>query len=93
MGRNTANALAFPARRWSSGTRARENGGLSGRKDHKAIVILWKGLHHGTYPLRWATWQAHQEHPGCKVIVHPECTKVVAAADRSGSTNQMVRVH
>ena len=33
-----------------------------------------------------------QQHPGIRVIVHPECPReVVAAADQSGSTEQIIR--
>jgi quinolinate synthase len=36
--------------------------------------------------------QARAQHPGVKVIVHPECPwEVVQAADASGSTEQIIR--
>jgi quinolinate synthase len=59
----------------------------------RARVILWKG--HCSVHRRFSVAQiekARAEHPGIKVIVHPECTMEVAqAADMDGSTEVITR--
>lgn len=59
----------------------------------RAKVILWKG--HCSVHRRFTVAQvekARREHPGVKVIVHPECTmEVVQAADMDGSTEFIAR--
>jgi quinolinate synthase len=59
----------------------------------RARVILWKG--HCSVHRRFSVAQidkARREHPGIKVIVHPECTmEVVQAADMDGSTEVITR--
>jgi quinolinate synthase len=59
----------------------------------RARVILWKG--HCSVHRRFTVAQiekARAEHPGIKVIVHPECTmEVVQAADMDGSTEVITR--
>ncbi len=56
-------------------------------------MILWKGYCHVH-----SVFQPHhieklrQEHPGIKIVVHPECTaEVVALADSVGSTSHIVK--
>lgn len=54
----------------------------------RADLLLWPGL--CSIHTRFNTAQveaARAAHPGCKVVVHPECTpEVVAKADATGST-------
>ncbi|MDR1242535.1 MAG: quinolinate synthase NadA [Deltaproteobacteria bacterium] len=60
---------------------------------HQARLLLWPGFCsiHTRFNLRQID-RVRQEHPGVKVIVHPECTpEVVAAADQSGSTSFIIR--
>ena len=56
-------------------------------------MILWKG--HCSVHTRFSVAQVElmrQQHPGVRVIVHPECTwDVVQAADDSGSTEYIIQ--
>jgi quinolinate synthase len=60
--------------------------------DH-ARLILWKG--HCSVHVRFTTKQidaVRQEHPGIRVIVHPEVPfDVLRAADDSGSTECILK--
>jgi quinolinate synthase len=68
-------------------------GGNTLEQLERAKVILWKG--HCSVHRRFTVAQiekARKEHPGIKVIVHPECTmEVVQAADMDGSTEVITR--
>jgi len=68
-------------------------GGNTKEQLERARVILWKG--HCSVHLRFSVAQiekARREHPGIKVIVHPECRmEVVQAADLDGSTEFIAR--
>ena len=59
----------------------------------RARMILWKG--HCSVHKRFSVPQVEairKQHPGIRVIVHPECTwDVVQAADDSGSTEHIIR--
>jgi quinolinate synthase len=59
----------------------------------KAKVILWKGycsVHQRFTPEHIA--KVRKEHPGIRVIVHPECRfEVAQAADEIGSTEGIVK--
>ena len=64
-------------------------GGNTEAELQDAKVILWHGFCsvHKRFSVAQIE-QARAEHPGCKVIVHPECPMpVVDAADASGSTD------
>jgi len=68
-------------------------GGLSEEQIRKAKVILWQG--HCSTHQRFSVAQiekARQEHPGVRVIVHPETKwEVMQAADDWGSTAKIVK--
>ncbi len=68
-------------------------GGNTLEQLQQAKVILWKG--HCSVHRRFTLKQiekARAEHPGIKVIVHPECLmEVVQAADMDGSTEFISR--
>jgi quinolinate synthase len=68
-------------------------GGNTVEQLQRARVILWKG--HCSVHRRFTVKQiekARAEHPGIKVIVHPECLmEVVHAADMDGSTELISR--
>ncbi len=88
LGRNTANAYGIPREQivlWDPKLR---DGGLTRQQTLDARVILWKGYCHVHTRFTVAMIEkARAEHPGIKVIVHPECEEAtVAAADYSGST-------
>ncbi|MGQ9684152.1 MAG: quinolinate synthase NadA [Anaerolineae bacterium] len=59
----------------------------------QARVVVWKGYCHvHTHFTVQDVQRVRAEHPGVRVIVHPECpTPVVQAADASGSTSYIVR--
>lgn len=88
LGRNTANKYGIPRDQIVLWDPKLPNGGLSARQIADSKVILWKGYCHvHTRFTVEMIEKARAEHPGLKVIVHPECTEeVVAAADYSGST-------
>jgi quinolinate synthase len=70
-----------------------ELGGNSPEAVRNAKVILWKGycsVHQRFLPEHVA--KVRREHPGIRVIVHPECRfEVVQAADEIGSTEGIVK--
>lgn len=56
-------------------------------------IVVWKGFCnvHTTFTPKDVA-AARQRYPGCKVIVHPECSHdVVAASDAAGSTTGIIR--
>lgn len=64
------------------------SGGPSGADLDRARMIVWKGYCHvhTLFALRHVE-EARQKYPGCRIVVHPECTPdVVAASDGNGST-------
>jgi quinolinate synthase len=69
------------------------DGGLTDDELRAARVILWKGhcsVHARFQPEMVAAARARL--PGVEVLVHPECRhEVVTAADRVGSTGQIIR--
>lgn len=70
-----------------------ELGGNTAEGLQKAKVILWKGycsVHQRFLPKHVV--RVRKEHPGIRVIVHPECMFDVAqAADEIGSTEGIIR--
>lgn len=70
-----------------------ELGGNTPEAIQKARVILWKGycsVHQRFTPEHVA--KVRREHPGVRVIVHPECRfEVAQAADEIGSTEGIIR--
>jgi quinolinate synthase len=68
-------------------------GGLDPEAVKKARMILWKG--HCSVHARFTVRQIEQlraQHPGIRIIVHPEVPfDVVQAADDSGSTEYIIR--
>ena len=93
LGRNTAYAMGVPLDRMVVWDPDIAGGGVSPDRLQAARMILWKG--HCSVHTRFNVQQIEhlrREHPGLKVIVHPECTwDVVQAADDSGSTEYIIR--
>ena len=93
LGRNTANKLGISPDQQILWDPALPLGGHDEASIRNARVIVWKGYCHVH------TWyrvehiaQARGDYPGCKVVVHPECTEeVVGLADAVGSTALIVR--
>lgn len=91
LGRNTAADLgAGPVVLWDP---ERPLGGNTADQLRDARVILWKGFCHvhTSFTVEQIA-DARAAHPGGRVVVHPECRReVVAAADASGSTEQIIK--
>lgn len=93
LGRNTSNAYGIPKDQlfvWDFNLDP-------AKRDVKALkrarVILWKGYCHVHSVFQpHHIQQMRQEHPGIKIVVHPECTEeLVAIADSVGSTSHIVK--
>ena len=89
LGRNTAKAMGVPLEQMPMWNPRRPLGGNDEETLQAAQVILWHGF--CSVHKRFTTDQidrARAEHPGVRVIVHPECPMpVVDAADEAGSTD------
>ncbi|MCS0498032.1 quinolinate synthase NadA [Protaetiibacter mangrovi] len=89
LGRNTAKKMGVPLERMPMWNPRKPLGGSSGDELLDARVILWHGFCsvHKRFSVEQIE-QARAEHPGVRVIVHPECPMpVVDAADEAGSTD------
>ncbi len=93
LGRNTGRDMGIPLEEMVLWNWRRPMGGLTGDQIRKAKVILWQG--HCSTHQRFSVDQiarSRKEHPGMRVIVHPECRmEVVEAADDSGSTERIIK--
>ncbi|WP_336632112.1 MULTISPECIES: quinolinate synthase NadA [unclassified Microbacterium] len=89
LGRNTAKAMGVPLDRMPMWNPRKPLGGSTDAELDDARVILWHGF--CSVHRRFTVDQidrARADHPGVRVIVHPECPMaVVDAADESGSTD------
>lgn len=93
LGRNTAYKMGVPLDQMVVWDPHEPFGGLTLDQLDQARLILWKG--HCSVHVRFTAKQIEQvrrEHPGIKVIVHPEVPfDVVQAADDSGSTEYILK--
>ncbi|MGE3841918.1 MAG: quinolinate synthase NadA [Vicinamibacterales bacterium] len=93
LGRNTAYRQGVPLDRMAVWDPEEFLGGLSTGQLDASRVLLWKG--HCSVHTRFSVKQIDQvraQHPGIRVIVHPECPwDVVQAADDSGSTEYIIK--
>jgi quinolinate synthase len=93
LGRNTAYAMGIPLDEMIVWDPYRDLGGNTAEAIAKARVISWKGycsVHQRFQPEH--VERVRREHPGVKVIVHPECRfEVAQAADRVGSTEGIIK--
>jgi len=89
LGRNTAKAMGVPLAQMPMWNPRKPLGGNTEAALADARVILWHGF--CSVHRRFTVDQierARAEHPGVRVIVHPECPMaVVDAADEAGSTD------
>lgn len=89
LGRNTAKAMGVPLEQMPMWNPRKPLGGSDAGTLADARVILWHGF--CSVHRRFSVDQidkARAEHPGVRVIVHPECPmEVVDAADEAGSTD------
>ncbi len=92
LGRNTADKMGIPLDDMVVWDPHEICGGLEPDQVQRAQMILWKG--HCSVHTRFTPQQIAQvrvEHPGIRVIVHPEVPReVVQAADDSGSTEYII---
>jgi quinolinate synthase len=93
LGRNTAYKMGVPLDQMVVWDPNEIWGGLEPDAVKHARMILWKG--HCSVHARFTARQIEQlraQHPGIKVIVHPEVPwDVVQAADDAGSTEYIIR--
>jgi quinolinate synthase len=93
LGRNTAFKMGVPLADMVVWDPNEPFGGLTREQLEAARLILWKG--HCSVHERFTVKQIEKvraEHPGIKVIVHPEVPfDVVQAADDSGSTEYILK--
>src|SRR5881409_1846991 len=93
LGRNTAYKLGVPLDQMVVWDPNEIWGGLEAEAVTRARMILWKG--HCSVHTRFTVRQIENlraQHPGLRVIVHPEVPwDVVQAADDSGSTEYIIK--
>jgi quinolinate synthase len=93
LGRNTAFRMGIPLDQMIVWDPYVEFGGNSPEAIRAARVILWKGycsVHQRFTPQH--VERVRREHPGIRVIVHPECRfEVTQAADQIGSTEGIIQ--
>jgi quinolinate synthase len=93
LGRNTAYKLGVPLDEMVVWDPNEIFGGLDPDAVKRARIILWKG--HCSVHTRFTVRQIENtraQHPGVRVIVHPEVPwEVVQAADDSGSTEYIIK--
>jgi len=93
LGRNTAFKMGVPLDQMVVWDPNEPFGGLTRDELEAAKLILWKG--HCSVHVRFTTKQIEKvraEHPGIKVIVHPEVPfDVLQAADDFGSTEYILK--
>ncbi len=93
LGRNTAFKMGVPLDEMVVWDPNEPFGGLTPDEVKRARIILWKG--HCSVHTRFTARQIENlraQHPGIRVIVHPEVPwEVVQAADDSGSTEYIIR--
>jgi quinolinate synthase len=93
LGRNTAYRMGIPLDEMVVWDPDEIFGGLDPDQVERARMILWKG--HCSVHTRFTAQQidtVRRQHPGIRVIVHPEVPwDVVQAADDSGSTEYIIK--
>jgi quinolinate synthase len=93
LGRNTAFKMGVPLDRMQVWDPHEIGGGLTPEEAKSATLLLWKG--HCSVHTRFTVQQIallREQHPGIRVIVHPEVPfDVVQAADDSGSTEYILK--
>jgi quinolinate synthase len=93
LGRNTAYKMGIPLDEMVVWDPNEIYGGLNPDQVAQAKMILWKG--HCSVHTRFSVAQIHairKQHPGIRVIVHPEVPwEVVQAADECGSTEYVIK--
>lgn len=93
LGRNTAFRMGIPLDQMVVWDPDQDFGGNSREALRRARVILWKGycsVHQRFLPQHIE--RVRRQHPGIRVIVHPECRfEVAQSADQIGSTEGIIK--
>jgi quinolinate synthase len=93
LGRNTAYRMGIPLEEMAVWDPRKDLGGLPEDKLRRARVLLWKGycsVHQRFLPEH--VERVRREHPGIRVIAHPECRwEVCELADEIGSTEGLLK--
>jgi len=93
LGRNTGYRMGIPLDQMIVWDPYQELGGNTPEAVRAARVILWKG--YCSVHQRFTAQQVarvRRDHPGIRVIVHPECRfEVAEAADQIGSTEGIIK--
>ncbi len=93
LGRNTGIKYGIPLEEMVVWDPRLELGGNTPEQLQQARIILWKGFCsvHGRFQARHVD-DRRAEHPGIKVLVHPECRyEVVEKSDLNGSTEFIIK--
>ena len=93
LGRNTALKLGYEQSDMVIWTPRKTLGGHTAEVIKAATFVLWLGwcAVHARFSVSQITW-ARENHPGVRVIVHPECKReVVQAANEAGSTELIIK--
>lgn len=93
LGRNTGVKFGIPLDQMAVWDPRQDLGGNTPEKLRGARLILWKGFCsvHGRFHPRHVD-ERRAEHPGIKVLVHPECKyEVVSKSDLNGSTEFIIK--
>lgn len=93
LGRNTGVKFGIPLDQMVVWDPRLELGGNTPEQLKAAKIILWKGFCsvHGRFQARHVD-DRRAEHPGIKVLVHPECRyEVVEKSDLNGSTEFIIK--
>jgi quinolinate synthase len=89
LGRNTGRKYGFTDSEMVVYSPSKPKGGISESELAQAKVILWNG--HCPVHMEFTVNDINRfrrQFPGCKILVHPECTEaVLQAADAAGSTH------
>jgi quinolinate synthase len=93
LGRNTAYKMGVPLDQMIVWDPHELGGGITSDEGRAARLLLWKG--HCSVHTRFTARQialVREQHPGIRVVVHPEVPwDVVQAADDSGSTEHILK--
>jgi len=93
LGRNTGYRMGIPLKQMIVWDPYQEFGGNTPEAIHGARIILWKGycsVHQRFTPQQ--VERVRREHPGIRVIAHPECRfEVAQSADQIGSTEGIIK--
>ncbi len=91
---NTANQLGMPEAQRRVLDIRQDGAFVDPQAAAEAELLMWPGCC-AIHSIRFKATQieaARQTHPGCKIIVHPECSpEVVDASDAAGSTSTIIR--